>query len=290
MNRNSSGSFVTLCALLILCGRGITAELRVFEQVGFDQRLDGQIPLSLEFRDHTGRTVRLGRYFGEKPTVLSLVYYECPMLCTLELNGLLRSLKAVGLSAGDDFTVLTVSFDPEETPELAARKRESYLKQLDGGSAHDGWHFLTGEESNIRRLCEAVGFHYAYDPERDEYAHPSGIVLLTPEGRIARYLYGIDYAAKDLRLGLVEASEGKIGSPTDQLLLLCYGYDPATGKYGLLVIRLLRLGGLITVIALGGFVGLMLYRERRIRRLSVCDASAWTTHEEDKPACQHEPP
>jgi protein SCO1/2 len=241
-------------------------EPSVFTEVAFDQHIDEQLPLSLEFRNHAGETVSLEKYFGTKPVILSLVYYECPMLCTLELNGLVKSLKTLDLSAGKDFTLLTVSFDPGETPVLAAEKRRSYLAQYDRPGADADWQFLTGDRENIKALCESVGFRYVYDPQRDEYAHASGIVVLTPDGKISRYFFGIEYPARDLQLGLVEASSGKVGSVTDQLLLLCYGYDPTTGRYGFLVMSAVRLGGVATVIGLGGFIGATAYRERCGRR------------------------
>lgn len=267
MTNNDGAGLWTWCAILLVWTSVAAAqENTVFDQVAFEQRLNEQLPRSLQFRDHVGQAVSLDQFFGEKPVILSLVYYECPMLCTLELNGLLRTLKSLEMTAGDDFTVLTVSFDPGETPELAATKRRSYLQRYDRPKAHGGWHFLTGNQDNITKLCEAVGFRYVYDSERDEYAHASGIIVLTPEGTIARYFYGIDFPAKDLRLGLVEASAGTIGTATDQLLLLCYGYDPTTGKYGFLVMNAIRLGGLATVLVLAGFVGVMLLRERRSAR------------------------
>lgn len=262
-------NFVVIAILTLtivtLCRWSEAQEPSVFTEVAFDQRLNEQLPMSLEFRDQSGQAVRLEQYFGKKPVILSLVYYECPMLCTLELNGLVKSLKTLNLSAGTDFTLLTVSFDPGETTELAAKKRRSYLAQYDRTGAELGWHFLTSDRESIEALCDAVGFHYVYDPERDEYAHASGIVVLTPNGKIARYFFGIEFPARDLRLGLVEASSGKIGSATDQLLLLCYGYDPTTGRYGFLVMSAVRLGGLATVLVLGGFIGGTAYRERRRR-------------------------
>lgn len=242
------------------------ASAELMREVAFAQRLGESVPLDLKFRDSTGRIVRLGDYFGEKPVILTLVYYECPMLCTLELNGLVRSLKTLRLSAGEDFHILTVSFDPGETSELAAQKRANYLQQYGRDGAEEGWHFLTGEQAAIDAFCQAVGFHAAYDPARDQYAHAAGLVLLTREGTISRYLFGIDYAPRDLRLGLVETSAGKVGSVTDHLLLLCYGYDPATGKYGLVIINVIRLGGLATLLALGGFVALSFYRDYRASR------------------------
>jgi len=247
------------------CGQGLPSgqPAPILRQVGIDQKLNAQIPLDLVFRDEQGRAVPLREYFGEKPVILALVYYECPMLCTLILNGVLRSLRALPLTVGKEFTVLTVSFDPREGPELAAAKKRAYVRSYGRPEAEGGWHFLTGEEAAIRRLTEAVGFRYAFDPETGQFAHASGIMVLTPQGRIARYFYGIEYAPRDLRFGLIEAAQGRIGSPVDQLLLYCYHYDPKTGKYSLLVMNVLRLAGAATVLALGGFILVMLRRDRR---------------------------
>jgi len=238
----------------------------ILQRVGIDQKLNAQVPLDLVFRDESGRAVALREYFGERPVILSLVYYECPMLCTLILNGLLRSLRALSFTAGREFIVLTVSFDPREGPELAAAKKRAYVRSYGRSEAERGWHFLTGEETAIRRLTEAVGFRYAFDAETGQFAHASGIMVLTPQGRVARYFYGIEYAPRDLRLGLVEAAQGKIGSPVDQLLLYCYHYDPKTGRYSMLIMNVLRLAGAATVLALGGFMLAMFRRERRKKR------------------------
>lgn len=238
----------------------------ILQGVGIDQKLNAQVPLDLVFRDESGRAVALREYFGERPVILSLVYYECPMLCTLILNGLLRSLRALSFTAGREFIVLTVSFDPREGPELAAAKKRAYVRSYGRSEAERGWHFLTGEEAAIRRLTEAVGFRYAFDAETGQFAHASGIMVLTPQGRVARYFYGIEYAPRDLRLGLVEAAQGKIGSPVDQLLLYCYHYDPKTGRYSMLIMNVLRLAGAATVLALGGFMLAMFRRERRKKR------------------------
>ena len=235
-------------------------------EVGIDQKLDEEIPLGLEFKDTLGATVKLDQFFGEKPVVLALVYYECPMLCTQILNGLLRSFKVLSLDIGTDFEVVTVSIDPAETHQLAAPKKREYVGRYDRDGAEDGWHFLTGAEDQIAALADAVGFRYEYDTETDLYIHASGIMVLTPQGKLARYFYGIEYAPKDLRLGLVEASQNKIGSAVDQLLLLCYQYDPATGKYGLVIMNSLRVAGFLTVAALAAFVTIMIRRERRGRR------------------------
>jgi cytochrome c oxidase subunit II len=214
--------------------------------IRFEQRLDSQVPLDLNFRDETGRTVRLGDYFNGKPVILALVYYDCPMLCNQVLNGLARSLKTLSFDAGKEFEVLVVSFNPRETPELAGAKKESYLRDYGrpGGSA--GWHFMTGDPKPIGELTKSVGFRYVYDPALNQYAHASGIMVLTPQGRLSRYFYGVEYAPRDLRLGLIEASSGRIGTPVDELLLLCYQYDPATGKYSAAVLNALRVGGALT--------------------------------------------
>ncbi len=218
--------------------------------VGIDQRLNQQVPLALEFADENGKKVRLSDYFGTKPVILSLVYYDCPMLCTLSLNGLLQSLQHIRLSAGDQFNVITVSFDPREKPGLAAAKRRIYLTLYNRASAQNGWHFLTGKEESIRSLTDAVGFRYKWDAASGQYSHATGIMVLTPEGKISRYFYGIDYPSADLRLSLVEASAGQIGTAADRILLLCYHYDPVQGRYGLIITRVLQLAGIATVIFL----------------------------------------
>jgi protein SCO1/2 len=234
-------------------------------EVGIDQRLNEQAPLDLEFRDETGATVRLGDYFGERPVVLTLVYYECPVLCTMVLNGVVRSLRPLSFSAGEEFELVTVSISPTETPAQAAEKKGIHVSHYDREGATEGWHFLTGDEEAIEKLTEAVGFHYTFDEETGLYAHASGMMVLTPEGRLSRYFYGIEYSARDLRLALIEASNHRIGSPVDRLLLYCYQYDPTTGKYGLVIMRVIRLAGLATVLLLGGFILLSVRRERRAR-------------------------
>jgi cytochrome c oxidase subunit 2 len=234
-----------------------------FSDVHFDQQLDQQVPLDLKFRDESGQTVRLGDYFGKKPVILSLVYYECPMLCTQVLNGQVTSLSEVSFNVGEQFNVVTVSFNPRETPALAAAKKEMYLSKYDRPGAKEGWHFLTGDPKEIASLADSVGFHYVYDALLNQYAHASGIMVLTPQGRISRYFYGIDYSPRDLRLGLVEASEGKIGSPVDQIMLLCYHYDAATGKYAVMVTNSLRIGGVIIVLLI---VTLFFWLQRRVRK------------------------
>ena len=235
----------------------------MLREVGIDQKLGAPLPLDLTFRDENGETIQLQHYFGEKPVILSFVYYECPMLCTQVLNGLLESLKTLSFDVGNQFAVVTVSFDPDETPKLAAEKKASYLKQYARAGAEQGWHFLTGDTASIRQLTNAAGFRYKYDPATDQFAHASGIMVITPQGKIARYFYGIEYPGRDLRLALVEASENKIGSFVDQVLLYCFHYDPSVGKYGLVIINVLRLAGIATVLALGTFMMVMFWRDRK---------------------------
>jgi protein SCO1/2 len=211
--------------------------------VGIDQRLNQQVPLNLRFRDEFGRTLPLSTYFHGKPVLLALVYYRCPMLCTQILNGVIGSLKAVSLDPAQDFEVVSVSFDPKDTYELAASKKQMYMRRFARSGSANGFHFLTGDEANIKALTDAVGFHYKYDPATDQFAHASGIMVLTPEGRLSRYFYGVEYSPRDIRLGLVEASQNKIGNLADEALLFCYHYDPATGKYGAVAIDFLRLAG-----------------------------------------------
>lgn len=233
--------------------------------IGIDQRLNEQVPLDLTFRDETGRSVQFGDYFGSRPVILTLNYYECPMLCSLILEGLVSSLRVLSFDIGDQFTVVTVSFDPGETPPLAAATKAKYLQRYARPGAAAGWHFLTGQEAAIERLAKAVGFRYTYDAQQDQYAHASGIVVLTPQGKIARYFYGIEYAPRDLRLGLIEAAANKIGSLADQILLFCYHYDPATGRYSTAVLNAVRVGGAATVLALGTFLVTMWRRERKMK-------------------------
>lgn len=244
---------------------GQDAQLNLKEEVGIDQRLNEDIPLDLAFQDEFGRRVKLGRYFGERPVILMMVYYECPMLCGLELNALVRTLRALEFDVGDEFSVVTVSIDPGESPGLAAEKKRSYLDAYGRDGAADGWHFLTGEEESIRRLAEAVGFRYKYIPRKDQYAHAAGLMVLTPDGTLSRYFYGVNHKARDIRLGLVEASKEEIGSPADQVLLFCYQYNPSTGKYTLMITNVLRIAGLLTVLTLGTLIALLFRWERRGR-------------------------
>jgi len=228
---------------------GVRPEL--LKQVGIDQKLNQAIPLDLTFRDENGANVQLRQFFGQKPVILTLVYYNCPMLCTQVLNGVESSLKELSTDIGNQYDVVTISIDPTESHVLAKTKKEMYVGMYGRPGAAQGWHFLTGDEPQIKQLADAVGFRYAYDPDTKQFAHASAIMLLTPEGKISRYFYGIQYPTRDLRLGLVEASEGKIGTPVDQVLLFCYHYDPATGKYGLLISHVIQAGGALTVLIMG---------------------------------------
>ncbi len=229
------------------------------EHVGIEQRLNQQVPLDLAFRDETGKAVRLRDYFGQKPVILNLVYYKCPMLCSEVMSGLTRALKVIKFDAGNQFNVLSVSFNPNETPELAAASKAQYMERYGRPAAAKGWHFLTGPQESITALTQAVGFQYQYDPKTDQYAHATAIMVLTPDGRVAQYYYGVEFAPKDLRLGLIQASNHKIGNLVDEVFLYCYHYDPATGKYGAIISRILKLSGLATILVLGGMV-LILFR------------------------------
>ncbi|MGH9352224.1 MAG: SCO family protein [Terriglobia bacterium] len=225
--------------------------------VGIDQRLNQQIPLDLVFRDASGKEVRLRDYFGQKPVILALVYFNCPNLCTMVVDNLVQSLRLLKFDVGKQFNVLTVSFDPNDTPQMATDKRAIYLGMYARKGCQNGWHFLTGDETSIRALTDAVGYHYNYDPTTKLYAHAVGLVVLTPQGKVSRYFYGLRYPAGDLRLALVEASHEKIGSPVDRLILYCCSYDPATGKYDPIISRVLMLGGIFTVLCLGTLVLVM---------------------------------
>lgn len=232
--------------------QNIDVRPELLKDVGIDQKLNDSVPLDLTFRDESGQTVKLAQFFGNRPVILSLVYYNCPMLCTQVLNGMERSLKDVPMDIGKQFSVVTVSIDPTERPTtLASAKRALYTGLYGRPGATQGWHFLTGDEPQIKQLANAAGFRYAYDPASKQFAHASAIMILTPEGKISRYLYGIQYATRDLRLGLVEASEGKIGTPVDQILLFCYHYDAASGKYSLLISRVLKAAGVFTILVIG---------------------------------------
>ena len=235
----------------------------VLGKVAFEQRLNQQLPLDLPFKNEAGETVKLGDYFGRKPVVLAFVYYECPMLCTQVLNGLESALRVIHESIGREFDVVTVSFDPRETPVLAAGKKKAYLDRYQRPSAEQGWHFLTGDEASIAALTKAAGFSYVYDEDTKQFAHASGIVVATPAGKLSRYFFGIDYSPRDVKFALIESSSEKIGSLAERLLLYCYHYDPATGNYGFMAMRAVRIGGAVTLVALFGFMFVSIRRDNR---------------------------
>ena len=266
--RNSATLPLWLFALIFSPQIALAHELtpQDLSKIGFDQRLDQSIPLKLAFRDETGRTVRLKDYFSDRPVILVPVYYHCPNLCPLLLRGLADSLKALSFDAGKDFGVVVISIDPREGPDLAMAAKRTTLAEYDRPATDNGWHFLTGEDRSIQPLAQAIGFRYVYDAAHDQYAHASGIVIATAAGVISRYFYGVTFNARDLRLGLVDASADEIGSPIDQLLLRCFHYDPKTGKYTFAVLAAVRIAGAITVLVLGGLVGAMILRERRRKR------------------------
>ncbi|MEY2413045.1 MAG: hypothetical protein QOD84_1651 [Acidobacteriaceae bacterium] len=274
--KHKSNSRVNLAVFVILTtasmaafGQGMTkgimsppANVRPpgLKNVGIEQHLDEQIPPDLAFRDESGKPVRLGDYFGKKPMILNLVYYKCPMLCGEVLSGLVSSMKILKFDAGKEYDVLTVSFDPKETPEVAATSKAEYLKRYGRPGAANGWHFLTGSHESIDALTKAAGFQYQYDEKTKQFAHATAIAVLTPVGKIAQYYYGVEFAPKDLRLGLVQASQNKIGTVVDQVLLYCYHYDPATGKYGAVITRILQLSGAATILVLGVFMTVLIRR------------------------------
>ena len=238
----------------------------LLKDVGYDQKLGTTVPSDIVLRDEDGREVRFGDFLGRKPVVLNLVYFDCPMLCTITLNNLASALATIAFDVGREFDVVTVSFDSRETPPLAAAKKKAYVSRYGRPGADKGWHFLTGDAAQVARLTDAVGFRYKWDEPTRQFAHPSGVLVLTPEGRIARYLYGIEYAPKDLRMAVVEAGGGRIGTPVDQAMLYCYQYNPTTGRYGLLTLRLVRGGAVLTVLALGGFIVTMRRKELAMLR------------------------
>ena len=231
------------------------------KEVTFRQRLNETLPLDATFRDETGRTVNLGDYFGRKPVVLAFVYLQCPMLCTQVMNGISSSLKAVPFAPGKDFDVVLISFDPRDTPAVAAEKKRAHMEYWDAEHTSGAWHFLTGDEPTIARVTSAAGFNYSWDEATGQFAHVSGVLVVTPDGRLSRYFYGVEYSPKELRMALVESGEGRIGSAIDELLLYCYHYDPAAGRYGVVVMNLVRLGGVVTVAMIVGFILLMWRRD-----------------------------
>lgn len=239
---------------------------KVLKTVGIEQKLDSALPLDTEFKNEKGEIVKLGDYFGKgRPVLVALVYYECPMLCNEVLNGLTGSLKGINFNAGREFDVLAISFDAREydKPGLAQNKKESYLGRYGRDGAENGWHFLTGTQSSIDAVTNAVGFTYEYDEATKQFAHAGGFVVTTPEGRISRYFYGIDYAPKDVKLSIMESAKSKIGSPADQLLLYCFHYDPSTGKYGFAILRVIRVAGAATLLGMGAMLFVFWRRNKR---------------------------
>jgi protein SCO1 len=269
MRRSSWVVLLVLALGILMAPRAVRAHdpnlhpLQVLDAIGFDQRLDAPVPLDLTFLDERGQPVQLRHYFDGKPVILSMGYYDCPNLCPLTRRGLLASLQQLSFTAGEEFRVLAISIDPEETPELAARTHAETVQAYSRPGGEAGWHFLTGDHDAIDELSDAVGFRYAYDTRQEAYAHASGVIILTPEGTVSRYLFGLEYAPRDLRLALVEATANRIGTVIDQVLLFCYHYDPITGEYTMLIMNVLRLAGLTTVLVLGGLITVLLRRERR---------------------------
>ena len=249
---------------------GITSSTmpRPLREIGFDQNLDQYVPLDVPFRDESGRTVRLADYFGSRPVVLVFAYYDCPMLCTQVINGLSTALNILSLAPGKDFEIVTVSFNPRDTPATASAKKAVYLERYTRDGAAQAWHFLSGDQPSIDRLTKAAGFRYVWDAETKQFAHPTGVIVLTPDGRLSRYLFGIEYGPRDLRYALVEASAGSVGNAADTLLLYCYHYDPMTGRYGFVVMRAVRIAGAATVLALVSFIIVMVRKEKRAASLS----------------------
>lgn len=233
----------------------------ILRDIGFDQKLGDRIPLDTAFRDETGKAVRLADYFGRKPVVMNLVYFDCPMLCIVTLSGMASALKELSWDAGNEFEVVTISFDPKEGPEQAAAKKKQFMERYKRPAAEKGWHFLTGDIAAIHRITQAVGFRYVWDQATQQFAHPAGTVVLTPDGQIARYLFGVEYAPRDLRMALVEAGGGKIGTPIDAVFLACYRYDPMTGRYSAAIMRIVRFFGIVTVMAILAFIVVQWRRE-----------------------------
>ncbi len=256
-------------AVLLTAIAGLPAAAQQFglpamlQGVGIEQKLNSQLPLEATFRDETGAPVRLGNYFRGRPVIVNLVYYQCPMLCNLILNGMVQSLRRIDLQPGKDFDIVTISFDPSETPQMAAAKRQTYLASYNRPGAAAAWHFLTGAEEQIHKVTEAAGFHYQWDNKQKTWAHASAIFIATPDGKLSRYIYGVYFPDRDVRLSLVEASADKIGTLNDQVLLFCYHYDPKNGKYSLMVINIIRAFCAATVLIVGSFLLVMFRRDRR---------------------------
>jgi protein SCO1 len=245
---------------------------KTLEKVGIEQKLNEQIPPDAVFKDENGNAVKLGDYFGKRPVILALVYYECPMLCNEVLNGLTGTLKSLSFDAGKDYDVIAISFDARENdkPDLAKNKKESYMKRYGRPGTENGWHFLTGTQDEIDKVTKAVGYNYQWDEKTNQFAHAGGIMFTTPEGKLSRYLYGIDYAPKDVKFAVMESAQNRIGNPAEQLMLYCYHYDPATGKYGLSILKVIRLGGIITLLGLGAML-FVFWRRGKAKNEFVAD-------------------
>jgi protein SCO1/2 len=266
-HKNAQGRFVTfvlLCGYLFFAMSPAGAQdppAGILNEIGVDQKLNAPVPLQLTFKDESGNDVKLAELLRGKPVILSLVYYECPMLCSMTLNGLVKSLRPLAFNVGEDFEVVTISFDPSEKPDLAAAKKNVYIKDYGRAGAEKGWHFLTGSSDSIEALTQAVGYRYKWDAATKQWAHVSAIVILTPDGRVSQYLYGIEFSSRDLRLSLVQASQNKIGTLVDRILLYCYHYNPETGKYGIVIMNTVRLASVATVLALAAFIVISRRRE-----------------------------
>jgi protein SCO1/2 len=271
--KSSKPQFVWLLVLSVLCISAAAQNMNTgmlsppasvrppgLKNVGIQQNLNEQIPPDLEFRDESGKAVHLSDYFGKKPMILNLVYYNCPMLCGEVLSGLETALKPLKFDVGKQFDILTISFDARETPEMAAAKKAEYLKRYGRPDAKTGWHFLTGPKESIDALTKAAGFQYEYDAKTGQFAHTTAIMILTPAGKISQYYYGVEFAPKDLRLGLVQASDEKIGNVVDEVLLYCYHYDPQAGKYSATIFRIMRLAAAATMLAVGTLMVVLLRR------------------------------
>ena len=243
-------------------GEPASAMPPALREIGFDQLIDHQLPLDARFTDDEGHEITLGSLYGKRPVLLSFVYFTCPLLCTQVLNAMTATVSNLPLEAGKDFDLVVISIDPKDTPAVAAAKKAEFVHRYKDPTASAGWHFLTGTESEIRRTAAAAGFKYSWDEQTQQYAHPTGIIVSTPDGRLARYLFGLEFGPRDLKLALVDASEGKVGTLADQLLLYCYHYDPMTGRYGIYVMRVLRIAGVLTVFSIATFILVMLRKER----------------------------
>jgi protein SCO1 len=278
--RRLQTNFVAFVAAICMGAGGAHAQLaeqvpEVLEDVGVTEHLNAKLPLDLEFRDEEGNWVELGSFFdGERPVILTLNYYRCPMLCGLMLNGVVDGLEAMAWTPGEEFEIVTISINPLETPELAQAKKQNYLNRLDRPGVAQGWHFMTGRELEIKRLAETVGFSYTYDPVSQEYAHAAAIFVCTPDGRVSRYLYGIEYPAKRLKLSLLEAAEGTIGSTLDQLILYCYHYDPTNRRYTPVAMNIMRVGGGATASILAVVLGMFFFREWRRKKRTDRETAA----------------